>query len=41
MPRNLTREQKDLLRKFEEVVDDEHYEEKKGFFAKVKDLFNK
>ena len=41
VPRNLTREQKDLLRKFEEVVDDEHYEEKKGFFAKVKDLFNK
>lgn len=41
VPRNLTKEQKDILRRFEDVVDDEHYDDKKGFFAKVKDMFNK
>jgi len=39
IPRNLTGEQKDLLRKFEEAVGDSYYESKKGFFSKVKDLF--
>ncbi len=41
VPKNLTQEQKDILRKFEEAVDDEHYGEKKGFFKKVKEIFNK
>jgi len=41
VPRNLTREQKDILEKFEESLDDENYGEKKGFFAKVKEIFNK
>lgn len=41
VPRNLTKEQKEILRKFEDSVDDEHYKDKKGFFAKVKEMFNK
>ena len=41
VPRDLTREQKDILRRFDDCVDDEHYKEKKGFFAKVKEIFNK
>ena len=41
VPRNLSEEQKDILRRFDEAVDDECYNEKKGFFAKVKELFNK
>lgn len=39
IPKNLTQEQKDVLRSFDEAVDDQHYENKKGFFAKMKDLF--
>ena len=41
VPRDLTREQKDILRRFDDCVDDEHYKEKKGFFAKVREMFNK
>lgn len=41
IPRNLTREQKELLRQFEETVGDAQFGEKKGFFEKMKDLFNK
>ena len=40
IPKGLSREQKDLLRKFEDTVGDAPYEEKKGFFSKVKDLFS-
>lgn len=39
IPRNLSQEQKDMLKGFEEAVGDQHYENKKGFFAKMKDLF--
>ncbi len=39
IPKNLTSEQKDILRRFEEAVGDSHYQEKKGFFSKMKDLF--
>ena len=41
IPRNLTREQKDILRQFEETAGDAQFGEKKGFFDKMKDLFNK
>ena len=41
IPRNLTREQKEILRQFEETVGDAQFGEKKGFFEKMKDLFNK
>lgn len=41
IPRNLTREQKDILRQFDETVGDAQFGEKKGFFEKMKDLFNK
>ena len=33
-PRNLTREQKDALRKFSETLGENNYEEEKGFFKK-------
>lgn len=39
IPKNLSGEQKDILRRFEEAVGDSHYQEKKGFFSKMKDLF--
>ncbi len=39
IPRNLTADQKDLLRKFEEKTDDGNYAERGGFFKKMKDLF--
>ena len=41
IPRNLSSEQKEILRKFEDAVGESHYQEKKGFFAKMKDIFNK
>ncbi len=41
IPRNLTRAQKDILRQFEETAGDAQFGEKKGFFEKMKDLFNK
>jgi len=40
VPRNLSAEQKELLRKFDDDIDD-CYSEKGGFFKKMKDLFNK
>lgn len=39
VPRNLTEKQKETLRSFEQMTDDEHYAERKGFFNKVRDLF--
>ena len=41
IPRNLNHEQKELLRKFDEVTGDSCYSERGGFFKKMKDLFNK
>ena len=40
VPRNLSAEQKELLRKFDDEID-ECYSEKGGFFKKMKDLFSK
>ena len=33
-------EQKDLLRRFDDSIDDGNFENKKGFFQKLKDLFD-
>lgn len=41
VPKNLSHEQKELLRKFEESTGDGCYSERGGFFKKMKDLFNK
>lgn len=38
-PKNLNKEQKDLLKKFAESMGDEVHEQQKGFFDKVKDMF--
>ena len=35
-PRNLNKEQKEALKKFAEIMGDENYEERKGFFGKGK-----
>ena len=40
VPVKLSQKQKDLLRQFAEISGDEVFEKKKGFFDKVKDLFN-
>ncbi|HIU42953.1 MAG TPA: molecular chaperone DnaJ [Candidatus Ventrousia excrementavium] len=41
IPRNLSSEQKEILRNFDSAVGESQYQEQKGFFAKLKDLFNK
>ncbi len=40
IPTNLSRSQKDLLKKFEESLDDKNYAKRKSFFNKIKDLFS-
>ena len=39
LPRNLTDEQKDLLKRFEEVSNENNYFPTKGFFSKIKSAF--
>ena len=40
VPKNLTDKQKKLIREFDEATKDgSHYEKRKSFFAKLKDLF--
>lgn len=40
VPKNLNEKQKDLLRQFDESIrDDTHYEKRRRFFAKLKNLF--
>ena len=39
MPRNLTEEQKDLLRQFDKASSENNYEPSKGFFSKLKSAF--
>lgn len=39
MPRNLTEEQKGLLKQFEEVSSEDNYEPAKGFFSRLKSAF--
>ena len=40
VPRNLSHEQKDLLRKFDGTTSDKNYQKRGSFFDKLKDLFN-
>ena len=39
VPKNLSKQQKDLLREFDSSLDDSSYQKRKGFFSKIKDLF--
>lgn len=40
VPKNLTSEQKKLLRSFEEATGDKNYQKRRTFFDKIKDAFN-
>lgn len=40
VPRNLTSSQKKLLEEFDEKTDESNYKTRKGFFSKIKDLFD-
>ena len=40
MPKNLNKAQRDALKKFEGTLKEENYEKRKGFFKKLKDMFN-
>lgn len=40
VPRNLSHEQKELLRKFDGTTSDKNYQKRGSFFKKLKDLFN-
>lgn len=39
IPKKLTRTQRDALKKFEETLKEENYEQRKGFFKKLRDKF--
>jgi len=39
VPRNLDAEQKEMLSKFEESMTDTHYEKRKGFMEKIRNIF--
>ena len=39
VPKNLSDEQKNMLRKFDDTVTETHYQQRQGFFAKLKNLF--
>ena len=41
VPKNLTHKQKELLREFENSTTDENQVQRKGFWDKVKQAFNK
>ncbi|MDO5558823.1 MAG: molecular chaperone DnaJ [Oscillospiraceae bacterium] len=38
VPKNLSKQQKDLLKKFEDSLEEKNYEKKKSFFEKIKDI---
>ena len=40
IPKNLSSKQKELLREFDEVSVDKNYQRRKGFFDKLKDMFD-
>lgn len=40
IPKNLSSKQKELLREFDEVSVDKNYQRRKGFFDKIKDMFD-
>ncbi len=39
VPRNISSKQKELLKQFEESLDDKNYQKRKGFFDKIKGMF--
>lgn len=41
IPRNLSKEQKELLQKFEKTCDEKNYQKRNSFFEKLKNKFNK
>ncbi len=41
VPKNLNKNQKELLKKFEDSLDDSNYNNRKNFFDKIKEMFNK
>ena len=40
IPKNLSKEQKEILRSFESQTDSKNYKKQKGFFDKLKDMFD-
>lgn len=40
IPKKLSRTQREALKKFDETLKDDNYEQRKGFFKSMKDLFN-
>ena len=40
IPKKITREQRKALEAFEATLKDENYEQRKGFFKKLKDMFD-
>ena len=40
IPKKLSRTQREALKKFEGTLKEDNYEKRKGFFKKLKDMFN-
>ncbi|MDO4459931.1 MAG: molecular chaperone DnaJ [Clostridia bacterium] len=40
VPKNLSKQQKELLKQFDENCDEKNYQKRKGFFQKIKDMFD-
>ena len=40
IPKKLNKTQREALKKFEGTLKEENYEKRKGFFKKLKDMFN-
>ena len=39
VPRNLSNEQKEILKNFDNTIEEKNYQKRKGFFDKIKDIF--
>ncbi len=39
VPRNLSNEQKEILKNFDKTIEEKNYQKRKGFFDKIKDIF--
>ena len=40
VPKNLSGKQKDLLKEFDKLSSDKNFEKRKGFFDKLKEMFD-
>ena len=40
VPKNLSSKQKELLKEFDQLSSDKNFEKRKGFFDKLKDMFD-